>query len=292
MVEGYPMKKLWWLLCVSVTALIPVTSAFCAPISASAERGKALFQERCAACHTVGKGPAVGPDLAGVTRKRDRAWLLRMITAPGTLLDSGDPVAQKLLQEFRRLRMPTLGISQQDADAILAYLAKGSEAEATGASVSPTASSGTPGPTGDPELGRSLFSGTTRLRNGGAPCLACHAIAGLPLAGGTLGPDLTTTYSDFGEQGIASALSTLPFPTMRPIYGGRPLLPQEQAHLKAFLAAPAEKEPAEDTANLLSFGIVAAILAIGLIHIIWRKRLAAVRGPFVRRSAGSRRGGR
>ncbi|MDP2702657.1 MAG: c-type cytochrome [Candidatus Rokubacteria bacterium] len=37
--------------------------------------GQALFHEECVACHTIGQGDRVGPDLAGVTARRDRAWL-------------------------------------------------------------------------------------------------------------------------------------------------------------------------------------------------------------------------
>src|ERR1043166_7153940 len=41
-----------------------------------------LFRSRCSACHTIGKGDGVGPDLAGVTTRRDRAWLTRYLAAP------------------------------------------------------------------------------------------------------------------------------------------------------------------------------------------------------------------
>ena len=88
-----------------------------------AERGEGIFQQKCSACHTVGGGRTVGPDLAGVTSRRDHAWLVRIITAPGALFDSGDPVAKKLLEEFRGIRMPDLKIPAEEADAILAYLA-------------------------------------------------------------------------------------------------------------------------------------------------------------------------
>lgn len=37
--------------------------------------GQALFQEKCVACHTIGQGDRVGPDLAGVTARRSHAWL-------------------------------------------------------------------------------------------------------------------------------------------------------------------------------------------------------------------------
>ena len=144
---------------------------------------------------------------------------------------------------------------------------------------------------GDPEVGKSLFSGTTRFRNGGAACVACHAIAGLPGGGGTLGPDLTRTYSDYGEEAITPVLAEFPFPSMKPIYDAHPLTPEEQGHTKAFLRVSAEREPAGEKRGFLLFGIGGCLLVIGLAHVVWRKRLTEVRRPFLRRAAGPGGGG-
>jgi len=143
---------------------------------------------------------------------------------------------------------------------------------------------------GDPEAGKSLFSGTTRFRNGGAACLACHAISGLPGKGGTLGPDLTQTYSDYGDEEITLALAEFPFPAMKPVYDARPLTPEEQGHIKAFLRASAEREPTGDKGGFLLFGIGGGLLVIGLAHVVWRKRLAEVRRPLLQRAAEPGRG--
>ena len=44
--------------------------------------GEALFARMCAACHTVGKGDRVGPDLDGITERRQRYWLVKFIANP------------------------------------------------------------------------------------------------------------------------------------------------------------------------------------------------------------------
>ena len=44
--------------------------------------GQYLFAKECSACHTVGHGDKIGPDLAGVTRRRDPEWLARYIVEP------------------------------------------------------------------------------------------------------------------------------------------------------------------------------------------------------------------
>lgn len=85
-----------------------------------AETGKKLFQERgCAACHTIGKGKLTGPDLAGVSKRRDEEWLKKWLTSPETMLMS-DPVAKELLQQYM-VPMPNQGLSPQDIEALIDY---------------------------------------------------------------------------------------------------------------------------------------------------------------------------
>ncbi len=85
-------------------------------------KGEYLFKSRCAACHTVGKGDRVGPDLVNVTRLRDRAWLARYVAAPDRVLASGDPIARKLFARYKNVRMPNLGLSAEEVDALIPYI--------------------------------------------------------------------------------------------------------------------------------------------------------------------------
>lgn len=123
--------------------------------------------------------------------------------------------------------------------------------------------------------------------------MACHAIAGMPGGSNTLGPDLSQTYVDYGEEGLTSVLAELPFPSMKPIYDTRPVTPEEQAHLKAFLRVSAELEPTGTGkgGGFLLFGMGGGVLLIGLAHVVWRKRLSEVRRMLLRRSAKPGGGG-
>ncbi len=85
-------------------------------------RGEILFQSRCAACHTVGHGDRLGPDLRGVTARRDKRWLTRYITEPDKVLAEGDLVAQRLFRQYNQIRMPNLGLGGEDVAALLGYL--------------------------------------------------------------------------------------------------------------------------------------------------------------------------
>lgn len=86
------------------------------------EPGEDLFRRRCQECHSVGAGDAIGPDLEGVTERRERAWLLRYIASPNEVLAAGDPIATALYEKHRRVPMPNLGLSATDVAHVLAYL--------------------------------------------------------------------------------------------------------------------------------------------------------------------------
>ena len=89
---------------------------------------------------------------------------------------------------------------------------------------------------GDPQRGEALYVGTVSLHEGGAPCLACHGIAGHELGmanGANYGPDLTAIYEDYGEEGVADVLEDLSFESMVAIYAERPLTDSERADLEA-----------------------------------------------------------
>ena len=45
----------------------------------------------CAACHTIGKGKLIGPDLKGITERHEEAWLYSFIKSSQTMVNNGDP---------------------------------------------------------------------------------------------------------------------------------------------------------------------------------------------------------
>jgi protein SCO1 len=88
------------------------------------DKGQFLFHSRCSACHTVGEGDKVGPDLMGVTERRGRAWLARYIRAPEQVLAERDPVAVALYEKYREMRMPNLRLGSPDVADVISFLEK------------------------------------------------------------------------------------------------------------------------------------------------------------------------
>jgi len=89
--------------------------------SIAAETGEQVFQKKCAGCHTIGGGKLVGPDLAGVTSRREEDWLFRQIQQPDTLIAEKDPIALQLLQEYNMPMVP-LGLEDSEVAAVISYL--------------------------------------------------------------------------------------------------------------------------------------------------------------------------
>ena len=96
---------------------IPATPTPAAP---GAMQGKLDFESKCLACHSVGQGRKLGPDLLGTTRRRNDAWLTRWLKAPEKMLLT-DPVAQAMLKEYNNLPMPNQNLSDAEVRQYLEY---------------------------------------------------------------------------------------------------------------------------------------------------------------------------
>lgn len=90
-------------------------------------RAQMLFQSRCAACHSIGGGDSIGPDLQGVVQRRDPAWLARFIREPDKVLAEGDPTALELFRKHKQVRMPNLRLGDEEVADLIAYLDAGAK---------------------------------------------------------------------------------------------------------------------------------------------------------------------
>jgi protein SCO1 len=112
-------------------------------VIANFDRGKYVFVRDCGACHTVGQGDKVGPDLLGVTKVRDPEWLARIIQSPEQLLNGNDPIAVAMLKKYNNVRMPNLSVNNDELNLLLSYF----KAETAAHDKQASAASGDPGAT-------------------------------------------------------------------------------------------------------------------------------------------------
>ena len=252
---------------------------------ARAQDIEAFFDENCTACHTIGTGPLLGPDLKDVTDRQDRAWLVRFMLDPDGVIASGDTYALLLVEMAANLVMPQVpGLTPQIAEALLDFIEAKSRADDAAAPDDETAyRSLTPE---EVERGRRFFLGAGRLSSGAAPCFSCHATQGADApGGGRFGPDLSLVFERLqGRKALGAWLAAPPTPTMRAAYGPGALTPAEVNALVAFLEAEAAAGGSatwRSVLQLLLFGASGMAIALVAIGGIWRRRFRAVRRPLV-----------
>lgn len=252
--------------------------------------GESIFKLNCAACHTIGKGTLIGPDLANVHLRRNRDWLFKIIRSSQTLINSGDETAVALFKQFNMVQMPDqTAFTDDDLNAILTYIEGESpeyipETETTVAQADETPVeveiTGKPVDEATKEdilNGRLLFSGETRLENGGPACLTCHNVLNDNLiGGGLLAKDLTEAFTRLNENGIKAMVSNPPFPVMRTAYDNHPVNSDETYLITAFLKFADQERYYQHhrdyQARFLYTGIVGFIVLLIVFTVIWRKR--------------------
>lgn len=111
-------------------------------VRAQAQDGKAIFQQKCAACHAVDKN-LTGPALKGVEdRWPSKTDIYAWINNSAALIKSGHPRATVIYAEYNKIQMPAFPeLKPADIDAILAYVSTAAAAKAAPVAGATTASS-------------------------------------------------------------------------------------------------------------------------------------------------------
>ena len=86
--------------------------------TALATRGKAMFENRCTACHKI-EAKYIGPALAGVTLRRRPEWIMNIILNP-TEMTQKDETAKELLATYIA-QMANQNLTKDEARSVLEY---------------------------------------------------------------------------------------------------------------------------------------------------------------------------
>ena len=266
---------------ITLIAVSIVLSTF----SLKAQNGSELFKAHCTACHTVGGGKMVGPDLKGISELRSEEWLLKWIKSSRSMIDSGDPDAVQVFHDNNDIPMPDQNLSDPEVKAVLAYIntqtASGEVTAGANVSSQEPLQSSEDATAEDILVGQHIFEGRTRLANGGPSCISCHNVAtNRIIPGGLLAKDLTTVFSRMGgDAGLTGILNAPPFPAMTEAYKNKPMTKDEIYALTSFLNT-VDKESTTQTATakspLLLYGFISFAVWIVIIFMVWfhRKKYA------------------
>lgn len=255
-----------------VSLTVAATLVILAPVIAGAQAGigEEKFNAVCAACHTIGAGRRVGPDLQGVQERRSENWLLSFIRSPQQMISAGDPVAIQLEQEFKMV-MPDPPVSADEIKEILTFIRTGGGGQSAAQVPERVA---TPD---DVLRGQSFFQGSLRFANGGPTCNSCHHVRNdAVIGGGVLAKDLTAVFGRMGGPGIHAILGSPPFPVMEEAYRARPLTDDEVFALVAFLEDAdqhqAFQQPRDYGFRLVYSGCASFAVLAGAYWLFGRRR--------------------
>lgn len=193
--------------------------------AAAPSPGAALFDANCLACHSVGLGDKVGPDLKDVSKRRSKDWLVRWIDDPAGMMKT-DAVAKELLAKWK-VPMPDANLAKGDIEAILAYVdevsaAGGMKAEAAAPVV----------------LSDAEFAATKRVYFD--RCAGCHGT----LRAGATGPKITEDVMVQRGTATLKAVLTNGTPGGMPAWGKLGVLTEAEIDAMArFLQLPPPEPP-------------------------------------------------
>ena len=84
-----------------------------------AEKGSAIFTQKCTACHMANR-KLIGPAMQGIYERRNPAWVMNMILNPTEMLQK-DETAIALLKEYNNVMMLNQNLKEEEARALAEY---------------------------------------------------------------------------------------------------------------------------------------------------------------------------
>lgn len=230
----------------------------------SVEAGKTVFMNQCAACH--------GADASGKTPMARSLKVIIPDYRSQAVHSLTDEDIKRVVTEGKGTMPPVTGLSAGDISNVIAFVRSFPLEQSEPTVVE-----------GSAERGEELFTGQTPFKNGGPPCSGCHTVSGLPFpGGGTLGPNLTRTYSKLGPEGLSTALHTLFFPTMAPLYDRHLLTASERSDLFVFFKQADSRHVVRDhTIAVAAITLAGFAILLFLTWVLWHDRLRSVRRTLV-----------
>jgi len=290
------LKKLNRLIQKSILLILLIPFSI-STITFSQNNGEKIFLTVCRACHTIGQGKLVGPDLVNVQNKLTEDWIIKFVKSSQSMVKSGDSSAVSIFNEFNKVIMPDQNLSDTQIINIINYIKeKSTTVSTTDVVVTPPFTlinslgfnldqAGKE----DVNFGRQYFTGEKRFTNGGPPCLSCHNVVKDQLiSGGLLSKDLTNAFTRLNAAGVDAIISSPPFPIMRTAFTEKEITLDEKYYLLTFLKQTDKdaiyQHPVNYDKKFIYSGIVGVVILMGFFGLVWsnRKKVAVNKDIFNR----------
>ena len=96
-----------------------------------AEDAAKYFKVNCKSCHSIGDGDVVGPDLAGLSKRRKIDWVVKFINYPEGMIsgdkdepgyEKADPLAKKVYDLYKPTMMTEISIDKKMVKSLFEYI--------------------------------------------------------------------------------------------------------------------------------------------------------------------------
>lgn len=95
--------------------------------------------QQCKVCHNLDGPKLIGPNLAGITERREQDWLIRFIRNSQEMIQAGDPIAVQVYEEYNKIPMPAHNLTDEQIIDMLLYIENGGKVAAEYAAAEPSA---------------------------------------------------------------------------------------------------------------------------------------------------------
>ena len=236
-----------------------------------AQTGEELFKAKCAACHTLGQGRLVGPDLKDIGSRKSQQWIDSFILNSQQMINNNDTSAIQVYERFSKTPMPSFALSTAELAKLSSYMSQNPED-----SIQKPAFSVENAGLEDIHNGEGYFTGRLAFKGGGVSCIGCHSISTYRMVkGGTLAKELSNSFKNLGAPGIQALLASAPFPAMQVSYKDHPLTEKEIFALIAFLknahTITAKTLKGSIGEHFLAFSSLIFCLMVMVIWFVWDK---------------------
>jgi mono/diheme cytochrome c family protein len=235
-------------------------------LAQSTDEGLEIYEQSCARCHqSDGTGtPGIYPPLAGNPAAGDFNHVVIVVT------DGLEGVA--IMGVSYDAAMPSFAnrLTAEEIDLVSEYVVElsggGGGSTSPTTTLPPAATSGV--------AGESLFTGATRLSNGGTACIACHAAGEYNQLGGPgMAFSLDGVIDTYGTAGFVAAITDPLVDPMIVVFEDHPITDAEANNLAAYL----ETTEADDSGDVS----VDLLMIIGLVGFVILMLITSgfLRGP-------------
>ena len=222
-------------------------------LAQTTDQGVEIYEGSCARCHqSDGLGiPGTFPPLTGNPDAGDHGYVVVVVT------DGLE--GKEIMGVAYDTEMPAFAnrLSAEEIDLVSSYVVELSGGG--GATTSPTTT--VPAGPSSGSAGENLFTGATRLTNGGTACISCHTAGEYNgLGGPTMAISLDGIVETFGTAGFVAAITDPLVDPMIAVFNDHPITEQEANDLAAYL----ETTNADDTGDIS----VDILIMVGLVGFV------------------------